>query len=87
MGVRVEATPNPNALKFTTDKLIFEGTNSFSIRAGETSEHEIMNELMKLDGVDTVFGYQNFITVNKEFDAEWDALTPKVEEVFEKYGY
>ncbi|MUK90146.1 scaffolding protein [Ornithinibacillus sp. L9] len=87
MAVRAEATPNPNALKFTTDKLIFEGTNSFSIRAGETSEHEIMNELMKLDGVDTVFGYQNFITVNKQFDTEWDELTPKVTEVFEKYGY
>ncbi|SHG22664.1 NifU N-terminal domain-containing protein [Ornithinibacillus halophilus] len=87
MGVRAEATPNPNALKFTTDKLIFEGTNSISVRAGETSEHEILNELMKLEGVDTVFGYQNFITVNKEFDAEWDNVTPQVMEIFEKYGY
>lgn len=87
MGVRAEATPNPNALKFTTDKLIFEGTNSISVMPGDESEHEIMNELMKLDGVDNVFGYQNFITINKSFDAEWDNVTPKVIEVMESYGY
>lgn len=87
MGVRAEATPNPNALKFTTDKLIFQGDASISVMPGDTSEHEIMNDLMKLEGVDNVFGYQNFITVNKQFDAEWDNLTSKVIEVFEKHGY
>ena len=54
---------------------------------GEKSEHEILNDLMKLDGVDNVFGYQNFITVNKEFDADWDELTKDVLEVFKKHGY
>ncbi|WP_188455278.1 NifU N-terminal domain-containing protein [Virgibacillus oceani] len=87
MGVRAEATPNPNALKFTTDKLIFEGTNSISVKPGDTSEYAILNDLLQLEGVDNVFGYQNFITVNKQFDAEWDALSPKVQDVFAKYGY
>jgi hypothetical protein len=87
MVLRAEATPNPNALKFTTDKLIFQGNSSISVMAGDTSEHDILNDLMKLEGVDNVFGYQNFITVNKQFDAEWDNLQPKVEEVMDKYGY
>lgn len=87
MGVRAEVTPNPNALKFTTDKIIFEGTNSISVMPGDTSEHDIMNELMTLEGVDNVFGYQNFITINKEFDAEWDNVTPHVIKVMESYGY
>ncbi|MFZ3579292.1 NifU N-terminal domain-containing protein [Virgibacillus sp. DJP39] len=87
MAVRPEATPNPNALKFTSDKLIFEGNSSISVMPGDTSEHEILNELMNLDGVDNVFGYQNFITVNKQFDAEWDNLSPIVQEVIEKKGY
>lgn len=87
MGVRAETTPNPNALKFTTDQLIFEGTESIPVMPGEVSEHDILNDLMKVDGVDNVFGYQNFITVNKQFDVEWDDLTPKVEEVFKNYGY
>ncbi|WP_405103240.1 NifU N-terminal domain-containing protein [Oceanobacillus sp. FSL H7-0719] len=87
MAIRIEGTPNPNAMKFTSDKLIFEGTKSFSLMPGNTSEHEILNELMKIDGVDNVFGYQNFITVNKLFDVEWDSLSPKVVELLENHGY
>lgn len=87
MGVRAEATPNPNALKFTTDKLIFQGDSSISVMPGDTSEHEILNDMMQLEGVDNVFGYQNFITINKMFDAEWDQLEASVKEVFEKHGY
>lgn len=87
MGVRAETTPNPNAIKFTSDKVIFEGDRSISVMPGDTSEHAILNELMELDGVDNVFGYQNFITVNKQFDATWDELTEKVINVMEKHGY
>lgn len=87
MGVRPEATPNPNAMKFTTNKLIFEGDGSISVMPGDTSEHEILNDLMKLEVVDNVFGYQNFITVNKQFDAEWDDVIPQVEEVFKNHGF
>jgi hypothetical protein len=54
---------------------------------GNKSEHAILNDLMELEGVDNVFGYQNFITVNKKFDAEWDTLTPEVTKVIEKHGY
>jgi len=87
MGVRPEATPNPNAIKFTSDKMIFEGTNSISVMPGDTSEYEILNDLMKLEDVDNVFGYQNFITVNKHFDADWDNLIKEVLDIFEKHGY
>ncbi|WP_258871255.1 NifU N-terminal domain-containing protein, partial [Halobacillus trueperi] len=54
---------------------------------GQTSEHKIMNDLMELDGVDNVFGFQNFITVNKLPQADWDELTPKVMSTLEEYGY
>lgn len=87
MGVRVEATPNPNAMKYTTDKVIFEGTNSVSVMPGDTSDYELLNDLMKLEEVDNVFGYQNFVTVNKQFDIEWDDLNQKVLNLFEKHGY
>ncbi|MEI3604918.1 NifU N-terminal domain-containing protein [Pseudogracilibacillus sp. SE30717A] len=87
MGVRPETTPNPNAIKFTTDKMIFEGTASISVMSGDTSEHEILNDLMKLEDVDNVFGYQNFITVNKHFDADWDTLIEKVLDVFKQHGF
>ncbi|MGM8214692.1 NifU N-terminal domain-containing protein [Bacillaceae bacterium W0354] len=87
MAIIAEATPNPNAMKFTSNKIIFEGDDSVSVMAGETSEHDVLNELMKVDGVDNVFGYHNFITVNKTFDAEWNSLIPTVEKIMEDHGY
>src|SRR5699024_12837932 len=84
MSVRPEATPNPNALKYTTDRIMFEGTDSISVLPGDVSEHEILNDLMEIDGVDNVFGYQNFITVTKFFDVEWDELNEQVLTVFKR---
>jgi len=78
MAIRPETTPNPNAIKFTTDTMIFEGDASVSVMPGDVSEHEVMNDLMKLKDVDNVFGYQNFITVNKQMDADWDILTDEI---------
>jgi len=87
MAVRPEATPNPNAVKFTIDKMIFEGNNSISVMQGDESEYAILNDLMALEGVDNVFGYQHFITVNKHFDVEWDNLMNDVITVFEQHGF
>ncbi|PWU67746.1 NifU N-terminal domain-containing protein [Gracilibacillus dipsosauri] len=87
MSIHIEATPNPNAMKFTSDRMIFEGNSSISVMPGQTSEHDILNDLMKLDGVDNVFGFQHFITVNKKPDVEWDLLTKQIEETITSYGY
>ncbi|SDJ87573.1 NifU N-terminal domain-containing protein [Sediminibacillus albus] len=87
MSVRVDSTPNPNAMKFTTDSMIFQGNDSVSVMPGQTSEHKVLNDLMELEGVDNVFGFQNFITVNKQVDAEWEQLSPQVEEILNNYGY
>ena len=87
MAVRPEATPNPNAVKFTTDKMIFEGTNSVSVMPGDESEYAILNDLMALEGVDNVFGFQHFITVNKQFDKEWDDVMDDILNVFEQHGF
>lgn len=66
MAVITEATPNPNAMKFVSDKQIFPGDKSISVRPGETSDYTILNELMELVEVDNVFGYQFFITITKK---------------------
>ncbi|ELK45231.1 NifU N-terminal domain-containing protein [Halobacillus sp. ACCC02827] len=87
MAIQVQETPNPNARKFTVEKLIFQGDGSVSVMPGQTSEHTIMNDLMELDGVDNVFGFQNFITVNKLPQADWDELNPKVKSTLEEHGY
>lgn len=87
MAVTIQETPNPNAIKFTADTAIFSGDGSVSVMAGQESEHAILNDLMAIEGVDNVFGFQNFITVNKTFNGDWETLMPHIEEVFTKHGY
>ncbi|MFZ4452550.1 NifU N-terminal domain-containing protein [Salibacterium aidingense] len=78
--VRAEPTPNPNAMKFTANQNLFE--KSTSLKQGDDTDHALAQALLQLDGVDNIFGVNDFVTVNKTMDADWDELIPKVEQVF-----
>ncbi|RKL67757.1 scaffolding protein [Salipaludibacillus neizhouensis] len=82
--VRGEPTPNPNAMKFTANKVLFEGSGSASFKKNDETDHPLAKELLALEGVDNLFGYQDFITVNKEAGADWDSLLPDIQAAFEK---
>lgn len=81
MNVRAEETPNPNAMKFTSNEgNLFEGR--VMCKKGDDPDHPLLKQLLALDGVDNLFGFQDFLTVNKTFDAQWEVLMPKINEVF-----
>lgn len=82
ISFRIDQTPNPNALKITATKMIFEGTKSYSYKKDDNPDHALAAALLEIEGVDNVFGYQDFVTINKTFDADWDNILPKIEEVF-----
>ena len=82
IDVRIDRTPNPNAMKFTAAKRLFNAR--LEAKKGETVDSPLAQELLKVNGVDNVFGYEDFVTVNKDFDAKWDDLLPNIEAVFNK---
>ncbi|QDI92084.1 scaffolding protein [Salicibibacter halophilus] len=81
MNVQAEPTPNPNAMKITADQTIFE--SSTSLKKGEETDHPVAKKLLGLEGVDNIFGINDFVTVNKTEDANWDDLLPQIEQAFE----
>ncbi|SDI66728.1 NifU N-terminal domain-containing protein [Alteribacillus bidgolensis] len=81
MEVQAQSTPNPNAVKFTADQVIFDG--STSLKKGDETDHPIAKALLQIEGVDNIFGYNDFVTVNKTMDAEWDDLMPKIQQAFD----
>lgn len=87
MTVYTEPTPNPNAMKFKADKQIFSGDDSYSVTPGQLSEFSILNELIQLKNVDNVFGYQFFITINKNEAIEWAEIIPQVKAIMAEHGY
>lgn len=76
--VRPEATPNPNAIKFTLDRPSTEG-KAVTFRAGsDPGASPLGARLFALDGVTNVFMTANFVSVTKEDDIDWQELAPLV---------
>ena len=79
--IAVDATPNPQAMKFTPDlgRPLVEGRSQTynSPRDAETSP--LARSLFTVPGVVSVFITRSFITVRKAEDTSWDAIVPKVE--------
>jgi len=71
-------TPNPNAIKFTLSVPVAE-TGSFSFTAEDADiAHPIAAAVVGLDGVVSVFGVNDFLTVSKSPEVSWNDLMPKV---------
>ena len=73
-----QETPNPNAMKFSLSVTVAE-TGSFSFNATDTEiAHPIAAAVLAVEGVVSVFGVNDFITVSKTDDFGWDVLLPAV---------
>lgn len=79
--VQAQSTPNPNAVKFTANQTLFD--SSTSLKKGDSSDHPLATQLLKIEGVDNIFGINNFVTVNKTAEANWDDLLPHIQSAFE----
>lgn len=73
-----QETPNPNAMKFALSVKVAE-TGSFSFNSGDQDiAHPIAAAVVALEGVVSVFGVNDFITVSKAADVDWNDLLPRV---------
>jgi hypothetical protein len=70
-------TPNPNAMKFTLDTVLPESFNITSAEAA--SGNPFAEEVFAVGGVATVFGVNDFVTVSRQPDAEWDPIVTAVQ--------
>ncbi|HDE8674056.1 TPA: NifU N-terminal domain-containing protein, partial [Staphylococcus aureus] len=49
----------------------------------DDSQPAFINDILKVEGVKSIFHVMDFISVDKENDANWETVLPKVEAVFE----
>lgn len=61
-------TPNPNAKKIVTDII----------------EHDVSENLNKIEGVSSVFFGPGFITITKEENIEWELINQDIINIFDK---
>ena len=67
-----QATPNPQAYKFTIDGHSFDGPITISSAADAAGTP--FEGLFALPGVAGVFATSNFVTLTKEPAADWDGI-------------
>tara|TARA_A100001015_G_scaffold278690_1_gene339098 strand:+ start:493 stop:1032 length:540 start_codon:yes stop_codon:yes gene_type:complete len=73
MFVQIETTPNPNSLKFLPGKIVSNNT-SLEISKKDTTNNELIKNLLSLNGVENIFLGKDFITVNKNNDISWENI-------------
>ena len=77
--IQIEPTPNPNSLKFLSEKTISAiGTEEFQKDNIKNLSNEFIKELLSFKGVELILLSKNFLSVKKNDDVSWDELKPMI---------
>ena len=77
--IQTESTPNPNSLKFLSEKVISAiGTEEFQKEKSKDLKNKFVKELLEFKGVELVLLSKNFLSVKKTDDVSWNELKPMV---------
>ena len=77
--IQTEVTPNPDSLKFLSEKIISAvGTEEFQKKDIKKIKNSFIKEILDFTGVELVLLSENFLTVKKTKDITWNELKPMV---------
>lgn len=80
-----EQTPNPESLKFVTNKMLYKGTADFREEKLADEWSPMASELFDLPYVKGVYICNNFVTITKEFNYSWDDIMLKLKEFIKAF--
>ncbi len=77
--IRTEQTPNPDSLKFLSEKTISEvWMEEFQSKNKNKINNNFIKNLLEVQGVELILLSDTFLTVKKTSEASWDVLKPTV---------
>lgn len=80
-----EQTPNPESLKFVTNRMIYKGTADFREEELAKTWSPLATALFEMPFVKGVYICNNFVTVTKEFNYDWADIMLKIKEFLKNY--
>ena len=80
-----ERTPNPEALKFVTNNMLYRGTADFQEEDLAKQYSPLATELFEFPYVKGVYISNNFVTVTKELNYSWDDIMLQVKAFIKSY--
>ena len=73
MFVQTEVTPNPNSLKFLPGKKV-SNSGPYEITNKDDIQNELVRNILSVNGVEGIFLGQDFISVNKNENINWEEI-------------
>lgn len=83
--IYTEQTPNPESLKFVTNRMLHKGTADFREEELAKEWSPIATALFEMPYVKGVYICNNFVTVTKEFNYSWEDIMLKIKEFVKEY--
>ncbi len=89
LQIDIEGTPNPNSVKFVMNRTLAEDTRSYfnvGMVAEDDTVAQVARALFAVPGVRTLMFLNDFVTVTKEANADWNTVAGVVEGILtERY--
>jgi len=83
--IYTESTPNPNTLKFVTNKALLLNDAVEFQNIDETNEAPLAKALFGFEGVTNVFISNNFVTISKTDDLLWTEIMIPIKDFLKNY--
>lgn len=83
--LRFDPTPNANAFKVTVPSPFCNGSKIISSKEKATTP--VAKALMDIDGVVSLFFLNDFVTITKKPEAQWDPILQKAKAALETHPH
>ena len=80
-----EQTPNPESLKFVSNRMLYRGTADFRERELAEEWSPLATALFELPYVKGVYICNNFVSITKEFNYAWEDIMLRLKEFIKNY--
>ncbi|MCB0595951.1 MAG: NifU family protein [Lewinellaceae bacterium] len=80
-----EQTPNPESLKFVTNRMLYKGTADFQEEGLAQEWSPLAAAIFEMPYVKGVYICNNFVTVTKEMNYDWADIMLKMKEFIKKF--
>ena len=78
-----ESTPNPNVIKFVSNKIL--AKKIYDFKENKLTKIDLIDALFKLDFINEIFITENYISITKIDDFEWNEKVSETKELIKTY--
>ena len=83
--IYTEQTPNPETLKFVTNRMLYQGTADFRTSELAAEWSPLARALFDREEVDGVYFCNNFVTVTKKEEFNWQEIMLELKDFIKNY--